>query len=70
MSFTSFQHAINYNPIDSVPRITWGKFFNEGKNIKMPLSVQVHHAVVDGRHVGQYFQLFENLIQNPVVIFS
>lgn len=70
VSFTSFQHAMNYNPIDSVPRITWGKFFNEGKIIKMPLSVQVHHAVVDGRHVGQYFQLFENLVQNPSGIFS
>ena len=63
VSFTSFQHAMNYNPTDSVPRITWGKFFNEGKKIKMPLSVQAHHAVVDGRHVGQYFQLFENLVQ-------
>ena len=69
VSFTSFQHAMNHNPTDSVPRITWGKFFNEGKKIKMPLSVQVHHAVVDGRHVGQYFQLFEKLVQQPRDIF-
>ena len=70
MIFTSFQHAMNFNTTDSVPRITWGKFFKEGKKTKMPLSVQVHHAVVDGRHVGKYFQLFEELTQAPSSLFS
>lgn len=59
VSFTAVQHAMPYHPHDSVPRITWGKFFAEGKRTKMPLSVQAHHALVDGRHVGQFFELFE-----------
>lgn len=61
VSFTSFQHAMFHHPSDSVPRITWGKYFEENGRIKMPLSVQAHHAVVDGRHVGKYFQLFEKI---------
>lgn len=61
VSFTSFQHAMSFHPQDSVPRITWGKYFEEQGKIKMPLSVQVHHAVVDGRHVGQFFQDMERL---------
>lgn len=56
ISFTSMQHAMSYHPSDSVPRIVWGKHFLDGNKIMMPLSVQVHHAVVDGRHVGQYFE--------------
>lgn len=61
VSFTGFQHAMNYHPTDSVPRIVWGKYFEEHGRIKMPLSVQVHHALVDGRHVGHFFEEFEAL---------
>lgn len=65
VSFTSFQHAMFYHPTDSVPRITWGKYFEANGKIQMPLSVQVHHALVDGRHVGQYFTKFEKLAEKP-----
>lgn len=61
VSFTSIQHAMRFHPHDSIPRITWGKYFSEGEVVKMPLSVQVHHALVDGRHVGQFFEKFENV---------
>ena len=65
VSFTGFQHAMQDHPSDSVPRITWGKFFEQDGKTQMPLSVQVHHAVVDGRHVGHYFQLLEKMMGNP-----
>ena len=64
VSFTMFQHAMPFHPTDSVPRITWGKYFEEGDKIKMPLSIQAHHAVVDGRHVGLYFQKIEQFFQH------
>ncbi|MGK0468500.1 MAG: nitroreductase [Clostridium sp.] len=32
------------NPVDSIPRISWGKYFEESGKIKLPLSVQAHHA--------------------------
>lgn len=64
VSFTMFQHAMPFHPTDSVPRIAWGKYFEEGQKIKMPLSVQAHHALVDGRHVGLYFQKIEQFFQN------
>jgi len=64
ISFTGFQHAMPYHPTDSVPRMTWGKFIIEDKRILMPLSVQVHHAIVDGRHVGQYFEAIERIAKD------
>lgn len=69
VSFTGFQHAMRFHPCDSVPRITWGKFFEENGKTQMPLSVQVHHAVVDGRHVGKYFQLMEKMANDPATYF-
>lgn len=62
ISFTGVVHAMNYSAPDSVPRIVWGKFFEEGGNIKMPLSVQAHHAVVDGIDAGRYFELFQQFV--------
>jgi chloramphenicol O-acetyltransferase type A len=65
VSFTAVQHAMDYHPHDSVPRIVWGKYFEENGIYKMPLSVQAHHALVDGRHIGQYFERFEQLCLQP-----
>lgn len=66
VSFTGFQHAMNYHPSDSVPRITWGKYFEQNGKIMMPLSVQVHHALVDGRHVGKFFNLIQELANEGI----
>lgn len=61
VSFTSIQHAMPI-PADSVPRISWGKYFPVQDKILMPVSVQAHHALVDGRHTGQFFnKMQENL---------
>lgn len=63
ISFTGFTHAMNNIDPDSVPRITWGKIFHSGKKVMMPLSVQAHHALVDGRHVGEYFEKFQTIVK-------
>lgn len=65
VSFTSITHPIQMNPVDSIPRISWGKYFEENGKIMMPLSVQVHHALADGLHVGQYFNLIQEILDNP-----
>lgn len=65
VSFTGFVHPIHMHPVDSVPRISWGKYFKETDRIKMPLSVQVHHALMDGFHAGRYFQQAQNYLDNP-----
>jgi len=67
ISFTSVEHAMQYHPHDSVPRITWGKFFEENGQLKMPLSVQAHHALVDGRHAGIFYQKVDELCKQPAL---
>lgn len=65
ISFTNITHPIQMKPVDSIPRISWGKYFEEGGKIKLPLSVQAHHALVDGIHVGQFFNNFQEILDNP-----
>ena len=64
VAFTGLTHAMHTPAQDSVPRITWGKYTMTNQQTVMPLSVQVHHAVVDGRQVGQFYQLFQELVNN------
>ncbi|WP_409294071.1 CatA-like O-acetyltransferase [Peribacillus sp. SCS-26] len=35
-------------------------FFEENEKIKLPVSVQAHHALVDGVHIGQYFMKLQD----------
>lgn len=65
VSFTSMQHPINLHPADSVPRIAWGKVYQDRDRRFMPLSVQVHHALMDGLHVGRYFEKVATYMSNP-----
>lgn len=65
VSFTSFMHPLKINPVDSVPRFAWGRFFPEGNSIKMPLSVQGHHALMDGLHMGRFYHFIQDLFNNP-----
>ena len=65
VSFTSFNHPMRLHPADSVPRFAWGKFFQQGERLLMPLSVQGHHALIDGIHMGRYYGEVEDLLQHP-----
>jgi chloramphenicol O-acetyltransferase type A len=62
VSFTHLSHTILINKNDSVPRISWGKFFIQDGKTLLPFSVQVHHAFVDGMHVGQYFEKLQKYL--------
>ena len=59
ISFTSFKHASRHNNRQTVPRMVFGKIFDDDGKKKMPFSVEVHHALVDGIHVGKLFELFQ-----------
>src|SRR5262249_22748105 len=65
ISFTSFAHARNKGRGDSIPRIVFGKFIEQGNKLLLPLSVEVHHALMDGLHVGRYFSGFEAAMAAP-----
>lgn len=65
VSFTSFMHPLDLDHVDSVPRFAWGKLFEDGDNLMMPISVQGHHALMDGFHVGKYYEKVQDYLHDP-----
>jgi chloramphenicol O-acetyltransferase type A len=65
VSFTSFLHPMRLQPEDSIPRFAWGKFFDEGGLLKMPLGMQGHHALLDGIHAGRFYTEIQAYLSNP-----
>lgn len=63
LPWVSFTQVIQPVPIpaDSNPRIVLGKFIQVGEKTQMPLSILCNHALVDGRHLGQFYQAFEEI---------
>lgn len=54
MSFTALTNP-DGGPDDCIPRISWGKLDGQGTGWTVPVSLQVHHALVDGIHVGTFY---------------
>jgi len=70
VSFTSFSHARDWRREDSVPKISFGKFTQENGRTLMPFSVEVHHALVDGLHVGRYVARVEEMLAQPEIYLN
>jgi chloramphenicol O-acetyltransferase type A len=62
IDFTSLSHARMFTVPDSCPRISFGKMTENGGKRSMPVSIHVHHGLVDGLHVGQYIDCFQELM--------
>lgn len=61
VNFTSLSHARSFAFPDSCPKISFGKMtIAENGKRTMPMAVHVHHALLDGFHVGQFVDLFQN----------
>jgi len=65
VSFTSCMHPVHLHPPDSVPRFVWGKIFKDGGRMKMPLGVQTNHALMDGIHVGRFYEEVQGHLRHP-----
>lgn len=75
--FSSFSHARNWGREDSVPKFAFGRADSDagadagvdagahGARLWMPMSVEVHHALMDGLHVGRFVQAFEAALREP-----
>jgi chloramphenicol O-acetyltransferase type A len=70
VSFTSVLHPLPLHPADSIPRFAWGKYFKESDTLKMPLGVQGHHAVMDGIHMGRFYERVQEYLYQPEVVLG
>ncbi len=59
VSFTSFKHASRLDREQTIPRIVFGKIYHDADRKLMPLSVEANHMIMDGFHVGKFFNLYQ-----------
>ena len=43
------------HPADSNPRISWGKYQEEGDRAPLPMTLPANHALADGIHMAHFF---------------
>lgn len=63
LNFTSLSHARSYSFPDSSPKISFGKMMvaENGKRT-IAMSVHVHHGLMDGLHLGQFIDYFQEIM--------
>ena len=66
--FTSLSHARDFVGRDSAPKITFGKITEVEDRFTMPVSIHVHHGLVDGLHVAQFVSQFERYLAAPEIV--
>lgn len=62
-SYQSVTQAINIDSKDAIPRVTWGKYEDMNGKLIMPFTIAVHHAFVDGYHVGMLIQNIQKALK-------
>lgn len=54
--FTGIDHTLSVNKYDTIPRVTWGKYYQNGERVLLPYNIQVNHLFIDGLHVGMFYE--------------
>jgi chloramphenicol O-acetyltransferase type A len=61
--FTAFTNAMGRGD-DSIPRLVFGRCSEERGRWVMPVSLEVHHGVVDGLDVARFLERFEQRLDS------
>lgn len=61
LDYTSMNNALP-GPDDCIPRVSWGKFIKRDGRWDMAMTLEVHHALVDGAQVGAYFSAVQSAL--------
>lgn len=53
---------------ESNPRISWGKYEADAQGrLMLPVSVLAHHALVDGLHLGQFYEALQQQMRHIIL---
>ncbi len=62
VNFTALTHARSFTFPDSCPKISFGKMIDDNGKKSMAISINVHHGLMDGFHVSQFLDIFQDLM--------
>lgn len=67
ISFLSISHPRKFKTSDSIPKIVFGKYHNKDNRLIMPISIDVHHSLLDGFHVSRYLNKLQDILNEPTI---
>lgn len=59
-AFSEMKHATSFKQCYGIPRISTGKLILENGRYLLPVSICVHHGLMDGRHVAELIEKLED----------
>ena len=59
IKFTSVEHPLDLPTTEGIPILTFGKMTKENGRKFMPLAVHAHHALMDGKHMAEFIERFQ-----------
>lgn len=63
IDFTSLSHATNFTHKSvGCPKISFGKMTELNGTLSMPVSIHVHHALIDGKDLAAFIDEFQRLM--------
>ena len=60
--FTSLSNERPANRDDTIPRLAWGRYYEDKGGLWVHLSVDVNHRTIDGFHIGQFKEAIDREI--------
>ncbi|NLD27030.1 MAG: chloramphenicol acetyltransferase [Acholeplasmataceae bacterium] len=70
IDFTSVTHPMTDDPKDTIPRIAWGKYYENNGKMEMAFSIQANHALIDGYPLSLGFLKVQEYLNHPEAILS
>lgn len=61
-AFTYLNKETNLFKDNATPLFDWGKYYEKGGKVLIPISVQAHHSFVDRLHIGQFVEQLQNFL--------
>lgn len=60
--FTSLTNERPANRDDTIPRLAWGRYYEDKGGLWVHLSVDINHRTIDGLHIGQFKEAIDREI--------
>lgn len=72
LSFASMTHPLpdNDHSNASVPRVCWGKFYEQGEKTKIMLNITANHMLVDGKAMSNAFIAIQKNFDNAETLLQ
>ena len=62
--FTMLEHAHSLGDGAAIPFLAFGESFEENGKRLLPTALRIHHALVDGQHVGRFYERMEEILDS------